>query len=135
MHLYNAAGIVTDNELETEKKVWTTFLMKLVGFDGTLDKPDGSFREARHHASGKGFFLTSALKGVITVSKRLGIGVCEAIFLRLHLGRSAFDALLAAHNVIAGPDHPSPIEIDSPCRTGSSDASSCPHGNQAVDDK
>ena len=50
----------------------------------------------------------------------------------LNMGQKAKNVYFLAANVIAGPDHPSPIEIDSPCRAGSSDASSCPHGNEAI---
>ena len=139
MTLLNKAGIVSDEALEEEVKVWQAFLMTWVGFNGwlNLDKLElsvfkGSFLEARHNASGQGFFLTPATEGVLTTAKRIGIGSLEALYLRLFLGMEIFNAMLSACEVDIDAYTSSPIEIDSTCSCCEETATRCP-GADVVD--
>ena len=112
--------------------------MDLVGF-GTLDNPTGSHRLARNNTSEAGLFQSYVTEGVLSTAARIGdggIGYLESLHARGYLGRARFDALMAASGVEAGPNFPTPLEIDGPCpgvlEVGDVPASPCPHGNQVT---
>jgi len=91
------ANIIAQEDFETEQALSMTFLKTLVGLEGTLADPKGSWRNARNFYTPPGFFNSHYNKGVVATANKLGrggIGADSMVFLRLDLGQDKTNLLV-----------------------------------------
>ena len=125
------SNIIAQEDFETEQALSMTFLKTLVGFDGTLADPKGSWRNARYFFSPPGFFNSHYNNGVLATANQLGrdgISSDSMVFLRLNLGQDKTNLLVTASSNKAY-SRKIPLPMDEPNWTGESHKSMQRHSN------
>jgi hypothetical protein len=128
MALNKIAGIISNNDFESECATALSYLHILIGLDGSVSKPTGSYQNASRFLMPKGFLNTHFKPGVSIVSNKLGgsknsrIECTSTILLRQKLGgMDIFNAMLTSLGTNANRASPSPLDDVHAARSWSSD--------------
>jgi hypothetical protein len=122
LNLLHQSGYVTIDDLSRQQSMLCSFLMGVQGLTGNDNEDELAdrtrltvgYRAARLRFMSRGYFAGNG-PGIMVVSKYLKIGYSEMLYIRVKIGPTKTNKLLADHGILVEDGRPSPLEKDSKC--------------------